>query len=169
MVHSRLSRLLAVLCCAATAARADEAGKSPPSSTVTQELQILTPNALAYGVLEVSKYWSGEERTTLNKVTNAHPIVPTWWASHSEMPAGLEPDSIERITFVVPRYGEFVAVITTTEALDHKKVLSALTEGAEPEVRNGREYFANSSGSMFALSMNRSSFATGARGALNSC
>lgn len=164
MVHSRLSSLLAVLCCAATAARADEGGKSPPSSTVPQELQILTRNALAYGVLEVSKYWSGEERATLNKVSNAHPIVPTWWALHSEKPAGLEPDSIERITFVVPRYGEFVAVVTTTGTLDHKKVLSALTHGAEPEVRNGREYFTNSSGSMFAFSMNRSSFAVGSAG-----
>ena len=164
MVHIRLSILLAVLCCAATTPRADEPGKSPPSSTVRQELQIVTPNALAYGVLEVSKYWSGEERATLNKVSNAHPIVPTWWALHSEKPAGLEADSIDRITFVVPRYGEFVAVVTTTGTLDHNKVLSALTQGAEPEVRNGREYFTNSSGSMFAFSMNRSSFAVGSAG-----
>ncbi len=67
------------------------AGATAPAKALPADLALVPSDAAAFLSLEVGKHWNGKEAKALQNVSQAHPIVVTWWARDLAKEIGIPP------------------------------------------------------------------------------
>jgi hypothetical protein len=134
--------LVAALTSGAPSLAADDAKAA--KTELPADLGLVPPDAAAVLCLQVGPYWKGAEAESLKKITQAHPIVVTWWTRDLDKQIGLSMADIERVVAVVPDFtatDEFAVLLTTRKPFDRVKVLGVLVPQAREMKVEAKKYY----------------------------
>jgi hypothetical protein len=144
---------VAILC--PIVGQAAEPSAQPASARTTElppDLAIVPPDTALLLCFDLSNYWTGPEAESLKRISNTHPVVPTWWLRDMPAATGLAPENVVRMMQFSGTFPS-VSVVTTREAYDRAKVLAALAPDAAQKSAGGKTYFqsAKTRNSVFPL------------------
>jgi hypothetical protein len=125
---------------------------SPVATELPADLAVVPSDTALLLCFDLTRYWTGAEAESLKRLSNTHPVVPTWWFRDMPAATGVQPENIVRMMQFSGPF-EAVSVLTTRQPYDRAKVLAALAPEAAEKSAGGKIYFhsAKSKNSVFPL------------------